>query len=66
MNEKQTAWKLLACAGSLMLISGVLMALCVSLAIGGVLWAAASLMFLSAYHFRLAEKKDEQGRPSRN
>lgn len=40
-----------------MRLSGILMALCASLAYGGLLWAAASCMFFGAYHFRLRENK---------
>ncbi len=58
MHGRMAAWTLLTCAGCLMLISGILMAICVNLYVGGILWAAASLMFFSAYHFRLAEKNE--------
>ncbi|MGM9640887.1 MAG: hypothetical protein ACI3V3_05925 [Faecousia sp.] len=56
MRGKMATWTLLASAGCLMLISGILMAICVNLYVGGILWAAASLMFFSAYHFKLAER----------
>ena len=52
--------RLLACAGALMIVSGILMAVCAKLAYGGVLWAAASCMFFASYHFRLAENKKKE------
>ncbi len=52
--------RLLACAGALMIVSGILMAVCAKLAYGGILWAAASCMFFAAYHFRLAENKKKE------
>ena len=51
--------RMLACAGGLMAVSGVLMAVCGRPAYGGVLWAAASCMFLSARQFHLAENQKE-------
>ena len=61
-NDKHIASRMLTYAGGLMAISGLLMALCGSLAIGGIMWAAASCMFFAAYNFRVAEdKKDNSG-----
>lgn len=57
MTSKQTASVLLTCSGALMTVSGILMAVCVRLEYGGILWAAASCMFFAAYHFLLAEKE---------
>ena len=54
--------RLLTISGSLMAISGLLMALGGRLPIGGIFWASAACMFLSAYHFRIAEDKKETGR----
>lgn len=51
--------KMLALAGGLMTVSGILMAVCGGLAIGGMLWAAASCLFLAAYHVRLAGNQTE-------
>ena len=51
------ASRMLTLAGGLMTLSGILMAVCTKLAIGGVLWAAAACMFFSAYHFRIREDK---------
>lgn len=56
-SEIHLASRLLTCAGALMIVSGVLMALCGGLAYGGLLWAAASCLFFAAYHFRLKENK---------
>lgn len=47
--------RMLASAGALMAISGLLMALCVKLAYGGMLLAAALCMFFAAHSFRIAE-----------
>ncbi|MGN1014157.1 MAG: hypothetical protein ACI4PM_02235 [Butyricicoccus sp.] len=51
--------RMLTLSGGLMTISGILMALCTSLALGGIFWAAASCLFFAAYHFRIAENKKE-------
>lgn len=62
-QDPHLASRLLTCAGGLMTISGILMAVCGLLACGGLLWAAASCMFFTAYHFRLNEnerKKTEE------
>ena len=61
MKNDHTVSNLLACAGGLMTVSGILMALCASPLYGGLLWAAASCFFFAARQFRLAEneKKDK-------
>ena len=51
--------RMLTCAGALMAVSGVLMALCVRLAYGGILLASAACMFLTAHSFRIAESQKE-------
>lgn len=43
-----------------MTLSGLLMALCGRIAIGGCLLAAAACMFIAGYNFHLAEKKKEE------
>ena len=58
--------KMLALSGGLMTVSGILMAACGRLAIGGVFWAAASCLFFAAYNFRLAENKKEKAEESKN
>ena len=58
-EDKHTASRLLTCAGGLMTVSGVLMALCSGLACGGVLWAAAACMSFTARSFRIAEDQKE-------
>ena len=61
-NDKHMTSRMLTYAGGLMAIAGILMALCGRLAIGGIMWAAASWMFFAAYNFRVAEdKKDNSG-----
>ena len=57
-NDEHLPSRLLICSGALLAVSGVLMALCVALPYGGLLWAAASCMFFAARHFRLAENKN--------
>lgn len=59
-NDKHMTSRMLTYAGGLMAISGILMALCGRLAIGGIMWAAASCMFFAAYNFRIAEDKKEK------
>lgn len=51
-------------SGGLMTLSGILMAVSGHLAIGGIFWAAASCLFFSAYHFRLAENKNKNAEGS--
>ncbi len=60
MGNEHITSTLLTCAGALMAVSGILMALCAGLAYGGILWAAASCIFFAAYHFRLAENKKKE------
>lgn len=58
MNQEQhTSSRLLTIAGGLLLVSGLLMAVCGKLAYSGIFWAAASCMFFAAYHFRMAENQ---------
>lgn len=59
MKDKHFSFRMLTLAGGVMTVSGILMAVCESLAIGGIFWAAASCLFFSAYHFRLAENQNE-------
>lgn len=56
-KNPHAASRLLICAGTLMTVSGVLMAFCVGPAYGGIMWAAASCFFCSARSLRLAENK---------
>ena len=66
IKDKHIPSRMLALAGGLMTVSGILTALCVSLAIGGIFWAAASCLFFAAYNFRLAENKKEKAEESKN
>lgn len=59
MKDKHFTSRMLICAGALMSISGVLIAICAKLAYGGVLFAAAACMFFAARNFRIAEDKKE-------
>ena len=60
MENKSTASTLLTCAGTLMSVSGILMAICAKLAYGGIAWVGALCMFFAAWHFRLAENKKNE------
>lgn len=52
--------RLLTCAGALMILSGILMAVCFHPAYGGILWAAAFCMFFAAYHFRKNQTEESE------
>lgn len=66
IKDKHIPSRMLALAGGLMTVSGILTALCGSLTIGGIFWAAASCLFFAAYNFRLAENKKEKAEESKN
>ena len=59
MKDKHFTSRMLICAGALMSISGILIAICAKLAYGGILFAAAACMFFAARNFRIAEDKKE-------
>ena len=52
--------RMMTLSGGLMTVSGILMAFCSKLAIGGIFWAAASCLFFAARQFRIAEKKEHE------
>ena len=56
-NDRHFTSRMLICAGALMAVSGVLMAVCVKLAYGGIMFASASCLFFAARSFRIAENK---------
>ena len=62
MKDKHFTSRTLICAGTLMTISGILMAVCAKLAYGGILFAAAACMFFAARNFRIAEDRDDHNR----
>ena len=62
MKDKHFTSRMLTCAGALMSISGILMAVCAKLAYGGILFAAAACMFFAARNFRIAEDRDDHKR----
>ena len=66
IKDKHIPSRMLALAGGLMTVSGILTAMLGKLAISGIFWAAASGMFFAAYHFRLAEKKLDETEESKN
>ena len=59
-HDSHMTSRMLASAGALMAISGLLMALCVKLAYGGMLLAAALCMFFAAHSFRIAENQKQE------
>lgn len=61
MKDKHFPSRMLLCAGALMSISGILIAGCVKIASGGILFAAAACMFFAARNFRIAEDQKENG-----
>ena len=58
--------RMMILAGGLTTLSGILMAFCSKLAIGGIFWAAASCLFFAARQFRIAENKKEHEEDSKN
>ena len=59
MKDKHFTSRMLICAGALISISGILIAICAQIAYGGILFAAAACMFFAARNFRIAEDKKE-------
>lgn len=57
MKDTHFASRMLTCAGALMTVSGILIAISAKLAYGGILFAAAACMFFAAYNFRIAEDR---------
>lgn len=57
MKDKHFTSRMLICAGALISISGILIAICAQIAYGGILFAAAACMFFAARNFRIAEDK---------
>ena len=62
MKDKHFTSRMLTCAGALMSISGILMAVCAKIAYGGILFAAAACMFFAARNFRIVEDRDDHKR----
>ena len=60
MKDQHFASRMLTCAGALMSISAILMAVSVKIAYGGILLAAAACMFFAARIFRIAEDKKQE------
>ena len=58
-KDKHFSSRMLIYAGVLFTLSGVLTAICVDIAYGGILWAAAACMFFAARRFRIMEDKNE-------
>ena len=62
MKDKHFTSRMLIIAGTLMTISGILIAICAKPAYGGILFAAAACMFFAARNFRIAEDRDDHNR----
>ena len=62
MKDKHFTSRMLIIAGTLMTISGILIAICAKPAYGGILFAAAACMFFAARNFRIAEDRDDHKR----
>lgn len=62
MKDRHFTSRMLTCAGTLMGISGILMAVCAKLAYGGIMFASAVCMFFAARSFRIAEDKNNTGK----
>ena len=60
MKDKHFTSRMLTCAGALMSISGILIAICVKISYSGILFAAAACMFFAARNFRIAEDKNQE------
>ena len=60
MKDKHFTSRMLICAGTLMTISGILMAVGAKLAYGGIPFAAAACMFFAARSFRIAEDRKDK------
>ena len=60
MKNKHFTSRMLTCAGALMSISGILIAICVKISYSGILFAAAACMFFAAHSFRMAEDKSKK------
>ena len=59
MKDKHFTSRMFTCAGALMSISGILMAVGAKLAYGGILFAATACMFFAARYFRIAEDRED-------
>lgn len=51
---------ILTLSAAQMTVSGILVALCGWLIVGGLFWAAALCLLISAYHFRGVENKEKE------
>ena len=60
MKDKHFTSRMLICAGALMTVSAILMAVCMGIAYGGILLAAAACMLFTAHSFRIAEDKNQE------
>ena len=62
MKDKHFTSRMLTCAGALMTVSALLMAVGAGIAYGGIFLAAAACMFFAARNFRIAEDRDDHNR----
>ena len=59
MKDKHFTSRMLIGAGTLMSISGILIAIGAKLAYGGIMFASAACMFFAARNFRIAEDRKD-------
>ena len=59
MKEKHFTSRMLICAGALMSVSGILIAVCAGVPYSGLLFAAAACLFSAARNFRIAEDQED-------
>ena len=59
MNDTHFTSRMLTCAGVLMSVSGLLIAICAEIGYGAIMLAAAACMFFAAWYFRIAEDKKQ-------
>ena len=60
MKDRHFVSRIFICSGALMCISGILIAICVKVAYGGILFAVSACMFAAARTVRIAEDKQEK------
>lgn len=58
-NDKHIGSVLLTCIGTLILVSGIIFAICGTVLLGISFVSSAFCIFVAAYNFRIAEVKNE-------
>lgn len=60
MKDKHFTSHMFTCAGTLMSISGILIAIGAKIAYSGIMFAAAACMFFAARYFRISEDRKDK------